>query len=121
MYVKEIFVYSSYGIALDGAGDWRFNIITLLEMLKFSVLIIIYHLMLTIKKMIFLVLGEGPTFGINGSFGSPEKKFSINLSKANTNFCLSLHYNGHNSSLFVNGKKIYKFKTSNKKHRKHIY
>ena len=26
------------------------------------------------------------TFGINGSFGSPEKKFTINFSKASTNF-----------------------------------
>ena len=41
-----------------------------------------------------------------------KKKFSI--SKANTKFCLSLHYNGNNSYLFINGKEIYKFKTSNK-------
>ena len=26
------------------------------------------------RKNNFLILGEGPTFGINGSFGSPEKK-----------------------------------------------
>ena len=45
----------------------------------------------------FLVLGEGPTFGINGSFGN----FGINFSKANTKFCLSLHYNADNSYLFV--------------------
>ena len=25
----------------------------------------------------FLILGEGPTFGINGKFGSPEKKKSV--------------------------------------------
>ena len=31
-----------------------------------------------------LVLGEGNTFGINGSFGAPEEKFSIYFSKANT-------------------------------------
>ena len=30
------------------------------------------------------MLGEGDTFGINGSFGAPEKKFSTNFSKANT-------------------------------------
>ena len=29
----------------------------------------------------FLVLGEGNTFGINGSFGTPEEKSSINFSK----------------------------------------
>ena len=28
----------------------------------------------------------------------------------NKNFCLSLHYNGVNSYLFVNGTEIYKFK-----------
>ena len=39
-----------------------------------------------------LVLGEGDTFGINGSFDAPEKQFSINFSKAQTKFCLSLHY-----------------------------
>ena len=36
--------------------------------------------------------------------------YSINLSKDQTKFCLSLHYNGANSYLFVNGKEIHKFK-----------
>ena len=36
-----------------------------------------------------LVLCEGPSYGIEGSFGSAEKKFSINFSKANTKVCLS--------------------------------
>ena len=36
-----------------------------------------------------LVLGERDTFGINGSFGVPEKKISINFTKANTKFCLN--------------------------------
>ena len=62
----------------------------------------------------FLILGEGPTFGINGKFGSPEKKFSINFTKRNTKFCLSLHYNADNSCLFLNGKGILKFNTDNK-------
>ena len=42
------------------------------------------------RKKNVLVLGESPTYGINESFGSPEKKFSINFSKGNTKFCLSL-------------------------------
>ena len=58
-----------------------------------------------------LVLVEGDTFGINGSFGVPEKKFSIIFSKAKTKYCLSLHDNGDNSYLFVNKKK---FKANNK-------
>ena len=51
------------------------------------------------------MLGEGTTFAINGSFGSPEKKFNISFSKANTKLCLSLHYNTDNSYLFLNGKR----------------
>ena len=46
------------------------------------------------------MLCERDTFGINGSFGAPQKKFNINLRKTN----LSLHYNGDNSYLFVNEK-----------------
>ena len=62
----------------------------------------------------FLILGLGPTFRINGSFGSPDKQFSINFTKENTQFCLSLHYNADNSYLFVNGKEIIKFKADKK-------
>ena len=36
--------------------------------------------------------------------------YSINFSKNNTKFCLSLHYNGANSYSFVNGTEIIKFK-----------
>ena len=59
------------------------------------------------------MLGEGDTLGINGSFGAPEKKFNINFSKAEKQFCVALHYNGDNSYLFVNGKEIFKFKVNN--------
>ena len=43
-----------------------------------------------------------------------KKSLSINFRKAKTKYCLSLHYNGDNSYLFVNEKEIYKFKASNK-------
>ena len=36
--------------------------------------------------------------------------YSINFTKIDTKFCLSLHYNGDNSYLFVNGTEIIKFK-----------
>ena len=38
--------------------------------------------------------------------------YSINFTKNNKKFCLSLRYNGANSYLFVNGTKIYKFKAN---------
>ena len=70
--------------------------------------------MLTITKITLLSEGEGPTYGINGSFASPEKNFSINFIKGNTKFCLSLHYYADNSYLFVSEKEIFKFKADNK-------
>ena len=36
--------------------------------------------------------------------------YSINFTVTNIKFCLSLHYNGANSYLFVNGTEIQKFK-----------
>ena len=36
--------------------------------------------------------------------------YSINFKVTKKKFCLSLHYNGANSYLFVNGTEIYKFK-----------
>ena len=39
--------------------------------------------------------------------------YSINFTKVNTKFCLSLHCNGDNSYLFGNGTEIIKFKAKN--------
>ena len=61
------------------------------------------------KKKYILVLGIGPTQGLEHTL-TPEKMYSINFTEKNKNFCLSLHCNGANSYLFVNGKKIIKFK-----------
>ena len=36
--------------------------------------------------------------------------YSINFTKENTKFCLSLHYNGADTYLFVDGTEIIKFK-----------
>ena len=58
------------------------------------------------------MLDEISTYGITGSYDSPEKKFSINFSLVNTKFYLGLRYNGDNSYLFVNEKEIFKFKAN---------
>ena len=110
---KEKYVYSGFGIVFDGKIEWSFDNGTGRNVIIFGV-----HNSSSFhsdnRKNYFLILGDGTTFGINGSFGSPEKKFSINFSKANTKYCLSLHYNADNSCLFVNGKGIFKFKANNK-------
>ena len=61
------------------------------------------------KKKDILILGKGPTQGLEHTLAA-EKLYSINFTKENTKFCLSLHYNGANSYLFVNGTEIIKFK-----------
>ena len=61
-----------------------------------------------IKKEI-LFLGKGPTQELKHTLAA-EKLYSINFTKENTKLCLSFHYNGANSYLFVNGTEIIKFK-----------
>ena len=61
------------------------------------------------RKKDILILGKGPTQGLKHTL-SAEKMYSTNFTEHNNKFCLSLHYNGENSYLFVNGKEIHKFK-----------
>ena len=61
------------------------------------------------RKKYILILGKGPTQELEHTL-SAEKQYSIKFTKKNTKFCLSLHYNGENSYLFVNGTEIIKFK-----------
>ena len=88
-------VYSSYGTGFDGAGSWSLGNDRDRSVVIFSVdNSSSFHA--DNRKNIIFTVGEGDTFGINGSF-EPEKKFCINFSKANTTFYLSLHYNCDNS------------------------
>ena len=63
------------------------------------------------KKKDILVLGRGPTQGLESTL-TAEKMYSINFTVTKKKFCLSLHYNGANSYLFVNGTEMYKFKAN---------
>ena len=62
------------------------------------------------KGKYILILGKGPTQGLGQHSLTAEKMYSIKFSKNNTKFCLSLHYNGANSYLFINGTEIIQFK-----------
>ena len=59
------------------------------------------------KKKGILILGKGPTQGLEHT-PTAGKLYLINFTKENTKFCLSLHYNGANRYLFVNGTEIIK-------------
>ena len=66
------------------------------------------QLTLIIKKKI-LLLENRPTQGFEHIL-TAEKLDNINFTVRGTKFCLSLHYNGANSYLFVNGVEQFKFK-----------
>ena len=61
------------------------------------------------NKKDILIHGKGATQELEHTLTS-EKLYSINFIVTKNKFCLSLHYNGANSYLFVNGIEIYKFK-----------
>ena len=61
------------------------------------------------RKKDILILGKDPTQGLEHALNA-EKIYSINFTATGKKFCLSLHYNGANSYLFVNGTEIITFK-----------
>ena len=67
----------------------------------------------TYKTQSVLVLGHSLIQNINDTTIYAEKMYSPNFTVDNKIFCLSLHYNGDNSYLFVNGKEVTKFKAKN--------
>ena len=102
--------YQGYGIGFDSGGTFLFsddnfgqNVIILGAYMSSSV-----HTNNKVNNI--LVLGKHFIEGINGRTIYVEKTYSINFTKSRARFCLSVHYNGDNSYLFVNGTEISKFK-----------
>ena len=107
--------YSGYGIVFDRKGEFSFgsngfgrNIIILEADMSSSV-----HANNNRKNG--LALGKDFLQGLDNTTIYAEKLFSINFTENNKKLCLSLHYNGANSYLFVNGTEIHKFKAKNYK------
>ena len=59
------------------------------------------------KNKNILILGKGQTKGLDNTSLTAEAKYSINFSRSDRKFCLSLHYNGSNIFLFAIGTKIH--------------
>ena len=57
-----------------------------------------------------LILGEGPTQGLDEITLTTEAIYPINFTQPNKGFGLSLYCNGSNNFLFVNATKINQFK-----------
>ena len=57
------------------------------------------------KKNCILILGRSPANGLDNTTLTSEAEYIINFSEQNK-FCLSLHYNGSKSFLFVDAVKL---------------
>ena len=105
----EKYKYSGYGIGFDRRSSLSFpsggfgqNVLSFGADMSTST-----HI--DNKKKDILVLGRGPTQGLESTL-TAEKNCPINFTVTKKKFCLSLHYNGGNSYLFVNGTEIITFK-----------
>ena len=58
-------------------------------------------------------MGKDFVQGINDTTLYADKVYSQNFTQPSKKFVLSLHYNGDNSYLFVNGKQELNFKAKN--------
>ena len=102
--------YSGYGIGFDRRRSFHFQVVGLVKMYYISFWVdMSFSAHIDNKKKDIFVLGIDPTQGLEHTL-TAEKMYSINFTVTKNKFCLSLHYNGANSYLFVNGIEIYKFK-----------
>ena len=105
----EKYGYSGYGIGFDRRSSFSF------PSGRFGENVLIFEVDMSSspridnKKKDILNLGKEPTQGLEHTL-TAERIYSINFTLTKKKFCLSLHYNGENSYLFVNGTEIYKFK-----------
>ena len=109
---SDKYSYSGYEIGFDFRSlfsipnfDWGKNVVTFAVDMSSSV-----HI--DNKNKDILILSKRPTQGLDDTILTAEAGYSINFSKSQIIFCLSLHYNGSNTFLFVNAAKIYQFKAN---------
>ena len=102
--------YEGYGICFDEGGVFSMGNITDGR----NVLIFGVHENSVVhsnnKANNIFIMGDGFVQGINDTTLYAEKIYSKIFSAVDERFVLSLHYNGDNSYLFVNGKQELKFK-----------
>ena len=106
----RVITYSGYGIAFNSnrsfshpSGGYGKNVIILgADLSSYD------HAINRVNNI--LVLGKDFIQGINNPTIYAEKNYSTNFTATNKKFCLSLHYNGDSSYLFVNSKEIINFK-----------
>ena len=66
-----------------------------------------------IRKKDILILDKRPTGGLDDTTLTVEQEYYETFTEQEKKFWLTLHYNGSNSDIFVNGVEIYKFHAKN--------
>ena len=112
--------YSGYGVAFTSRSDF-----SLLDgSMGKSIIIFGVDMSSSVhidnKKKDILILGTGPTQGLDDTMLTAEAQYSINFLRSNRKFCLSLHYNGSNSFLFINATKKYLVKAKDSEIKKYL-
>ena len=102
--VVDLYKYSGYGIGFNRKGFY-----SIVDEIGRNVIVFGVDMSssphIDNKKKDILIHGKDPTKGLEHKL-TVEKLYSINFTENNKKFCLSLHYNGTNSYLFVNGTEI---------------
>ena len=101
--------YSGYGIGFDRHGKFKFGNGIGRSWIIFGADVLNSSLHANNQKNNILVLDKDFVQRINGTTIYAENLYKSNFTEKNKNFCLSLHYNGASSYLFVNGTEIHKF------------
>ena len=107
---QQKYIYSGYGLAFNRTGQFTHgdkNLARNVTIFGVDASNSKHH---TNKKQNILVLASGFIQKINNTTIYAEEIYSPNFSLENKTFCLSLHYNGNNSYLYVNGKQVVRFK-----------
>ena len=108
--------YSGYAIGFDIKGSFSFPVVGLGQNVMIFGADMSSSVHVDNKGKDILILGSGPTQRLGEHSLTAEKMYSINFTVTKKKSCLSLHCNGANSYLFVNGKEIYKLKKKKRFH-----
>ena len=84
--------HSGYGIGFDAHVSFRFLMV---------VALVSSSLHVNIRKNHILLLGKGPTQGLNNTTLAAKKEYAINFREQHNKICLSLHYNSANRYLLT--------------------
>ena len=104
----DLYKYSRYGIGFNRKGSYSIGDEAGKNMILFGVdMSSSQHI--DHKKNNISTLGKGFAQGLEHTLAA-EKLYSINFTRENIKFCLSLHHNEANNYLFLNGTEIINFK-----------